>query len=124
MRFLKEGLCTGRGGEIYIYYIIYKFPLPACAHALVAASEDSSSLQNNRLAVKKIMCSIILGWSQLSFDSCDKTCMRHCHTHRLKHTQKQVLRQCLRQCLKHCKELPVNAFDITFDIVYLDLLGI
>jgi hypothetical protein len=30
-RFLKEGHCTGRGGEIYIYYIIYKFPLPACA---------------------------------------------------------------------------------------------
>ena len=23
--------CTGRGGEIYIYYIIYKFPLPARA---------------------------------------------------------------------------------------------
>jgi hypothetical protein len=34
MRFLKEGHCTGRGGEIYIYYIIYKFPLPACAPLL------------------------------------------------------------------------------------------
>ena len=54
--------------------------------------------------------------------------MRHCHTHCLKHTKKQlpvsVLRQCLRQCLKHCKKLPVNAFDITFDIVFLDLHGI
>jgi hypothetical protein len=54
--------------------------------------------------------------------------MRHCLTHCLKHTKKQlpvsVLRQCLRQCLKHCKELPINAFDITFDMVFLDLLGI
>ena len=30
----------------------------------------------------------------------------------------------MRHCLIHCKVLPVNAFDITFDIVFSDLLGI
>ena len=30
----------------------------------------------------------------------------------------------MRQCPIHCKVLPVNAFDITFDIVFSDLIGI
>ena len=34
------------------------------------------------------------------------------------------LRQVLETCLKHCKVLPVNAFDMTFDIVFDGNFGI